>query len=258
MKKRIDLLLVERGLAPSRERAQALILSGNVLIGDVPITKSGQSVAEDAEIRVRGADHPYVSRGGVKLSAALDTFAVTVEGRVGLDIGASTGGFTEVLLLRGASHVHAVDVGHNQMAWKLRNDPRVRVLEKVNARSLPFETIGERVGVIVVDVSFISLEKILPALCAFADEDTDWITLIKPQFEVGREQVGKGGIVVSEQARLDCVERVTEFGKTLGLARLGLIQSPIAGTDGNQEFLAHWRLKSDSSIAPSGKPDAPT
>ncbi len=242
MKKRLDLLLVDRGLAPSRERAQAWIIAGNVLVADVPVTKPGSQHLEDVEIRIRGVDHPYVSRGALKLIAALEAFKVSPEGRVGLDIGASTGGFTEVLLLQGATRVHAVDVGHNQMDWKIRNDSRVRVLEKINARWLAFETIGEKVGVIVVDVSFISLDKILPPLRQFADQSTDWITLIKPQFEVGRENVGKGGIVQSELHRQEAVRRITDFSRTLGLERHGLIDSPITGTDGNHEYLAHWRL----------------
>ncbi|MDR3605871.1 MAG: TlyA family RNA methyltransferase [Oligoflexia bacterium] len=248
-KTRIDVLLVERGLAPTRERAQSMIIAGQVLVGDTPATKPGQAVAKDAEIRVRGEDHPYVSRGGIKLAAALDAFQVPVQGRVGLDVGASTGGFTHVLLLRDASKVFAVDVGHNQLDWKIRNDPRVIVHEKVNARNLAFETVGQKVDLIVMDVSFISLDKILPALIAFATPETDWITLIKPQFEVGREHVGKGGIVTSEDARQQAVERLRVFAETLGLNRLGLIESPITGTQGNKEFLAHWRLKTTGENA---------
>lgn len=241
MKKRLDVLLVDRGLAPSRERAQALILSGNVLVKDVPVTKAGQQIDESAPLRIRGEDHPYVSRGGLKLAAALDEFRVPVEGRVGLDVGASTGGFTHVLLLRGAERVHAVDVGHNQLDWRIRQDSRVRVYEKVNARNIEFKLIGEKVDLIVVDVSFISLDKILPALVQFSHERTDWITLIKPQFEVGREYVGKGGIVTSEEARHSAVERLKTFGESIGLVQQALIESPITGTDGNKEFLAHWK-----------------
>ncbi len=245
-KKRIDVLLVERGLAATRERAQSLILSGQVLVNDQPLAKAGQSVDESAQIRVRGEDHPYVSRGGIKLAAALDAFKIAVEKRVGLDVGASTGGFTQVLLLRGASQVFAVDVGHNQLDWKIRSDARVVVHEKVNARNLSFELIGRKVDLIVMDLSFISLEKVLPALVPFAGAETDWVALIKPQFEVGRERVGKGGIVTDEAARQQAVDRITEFGETLGLRRLGLIESPITGTQGNKEFLAHWRLCSSS------------
>lgn len=246
-KERLDLLLVARGLAPSRQRAQALILSGNVLVNDQPVTKAGESVSIHSVVRVREMDHPFVSRGGVKLEKAISEFKIQVRDRVGLDIGASTGGFTQVLLNHGAKKVFAVDVGHNQMDWIIRQDPRVVVMEKTNARSLTFETLGEKVGVIVVDVSFISLEKILPSAKLFATEETDWVTLIKPQFEVGKEKVGKGGIVQSEEDQNDAVERIRSFGETLGLARVGLIESPIKGTQGNREFLAHWKLVNSSA-----------
>ncbi|MEN9724326.1 MAG: hypothetical protein RJB38_2312 [Pseudomonadota bacterium] len=242
-KKRLDLLLVERGLASSRQRAQALIMAGNVLLADVPATKPGQLVSEDSVLRVRGQDHPYVSRAALKLIAALEQFSIETSGKTALDIGASTGGFTQVLLERGAEKVFAVDVGHNQMDWALRNDPRVVLFEKTNARSLSFDLIGMKVGVIVADVSFISLEKILPALIPFCEgTTTDWVTLIKPQFEVGREKVGKGGIVTSDTDRQEAVTKITDFARTLGLSRQGLIDSPVAGTDGNREFLAWWRL----------------
>lgn len=241
MKKRIDVLLVERQLAPTRERAQSLILSGNVLVDDVPVTKAGQQISESSQIRIRGEDHPYVSRGGIKLAGALDTFKIPVEGRTGLDVGASTGGFTHVLLMRGAKKVHAIDVGHNQLDWRIRQDPRVVVREKINARNLEYDIVGEKVDLIVIDVSFISLDKIFPSLIQFSHGETDWVTLIKPQFEVGKENVGKGGIVTSEEARQDAIKRLVEFGKTLGLNQLGLIESPITGTQGNIEYLAHWR-----------------
>ena len=241
MKKRIDVLLVEKGLAPSRERAQSLILSGNVLVEDQPVTKPGTSIQEDAKIRIRGEDHPYVSRGGIKLAAALDQFKISADGKVGLDVGASTGGFTHVMLLRGAIKVFAVDVGHNQLDWKIRKDPRVIVHEKVNARSMEFGIVGQTVDLIVMDLSFISLEKVLPALLQFSRADTDWVSLVKPQFEVGREKVGKGGIVENLEDRLEAVERVSRFAESLGLVRQGLIESPITGAQGNQEFLAHWK-----------------
>ncbi|MCM2277975.1 MAG: TlyA family RNA methyltransferase [Oligoflexia bacterium] len=241
MKKRLDVLLLEKGLVTSREKAQALILAGHVLVDDTPARKAGQPVSEEALIRIRGEGHPYVSRGGIKLAAALDAFEIPALGRVGLDIGASTGGFTQVLLLRGAIRVHAVDVGHNQLDWIIRKDERVKVYEKVNARYAEFSLIGERVDLIVVDVSFISLEKILPGLVQFAHAETDWITLIKPQFEVGRDRIGKGGIVQSAEARSEAVERLSRFAETLGLVRRGLIESPITGTEGNKEYLAHWK-----------------
>ncbi len=244
-KKRLDVLLVERGLAPSRERAQGLILSGNVLVSDTPVTKPGTAVAEASEIRVRGEDHPYVSRGGIKLQAALEAFHVNPQGKVGLDIGASTGGFTQVLLMGGAQKVFAVDVGHNQMDWKIRQNPAVICLEKVNARALDYSLIGQKVDIIVIDVSFISLEMILPTLIQFAHAETDWITLIKPQFEVGRDKIGKGGIVTSESDRQEVLERIKQFGKTLGLSQGGLIDSPITGTQGNKEYLSLWKLTAD-------------
>lgn len=240
-KKRIDVLLVERGLVESRERAQALILAGHVLVDDVPVTKAGHLVAIDAPIRLRGQDHPYVSRGGIKLAAALDAFGVDVKGRTALDVGASTGGFTHVLLLRDIAKVYAVDVGHNQLDWKIRQDHRVEVHEGINARQIDPALVERPVDLIVMDVSFISLEKILAALLPLAHAETDWITLIKPQFEVGREKVGKGGIVTSEKDRQQVVERLTRFGESLGLQRRGLIESPITGTQGNREYLAHWK-----------------
>lgn len=244
-KKRLDLILVDRGLAMSRERAQALILAGNVLVEDVPHTKSGHLISVSAVIRIRGQDHPYVSRGGLKLKAALDAFSIPVTGRVGLDVGASTGGFTQVLLMGGAVKVFAVDVGHNQMDWKIRQDPKVVCIEKVNARSLDFSLIGQKVDIIVIDVSFISLDKILPTLLQFGTPETDWVTLIKPQFEVGKEKVGKGGIVTSEVDRQEAVARIQTFGKSIGLIPQGLIDSPITGTQGNKEYLSFWKLKSD-------------
>ena len=245
-KKRLDVLLTELGLAPSRERAQGLILSGNVLVNDVPQTKAGLAVAENSVIRIRGQEHPYVSRGGIKLKAAIDYFSISVSGKTALDIGASTGGFTEVLLMEGAAKVFAVDVGHNQMDWKIRNDPRVVCFEKINARSIEFSLIGQKVDIIVADVSFISLEKIFPALIQFSTPETCWITLVKPQFEVGREKVGKGGIVTSEEDRADAVKRLTAFSETLGLMRQGLIDSPITGTNGNREYLAFWKHQGPS------------
>ena len=242
VKKRLDLILVDRGLSPSRERAQGLILSGNVLVDDVPVTKPGQSVSEEAAIRIRGEEHPYVSRGGLKLAAALDSFKIETRDRVALDVGASTGGFTHVLLLRGIKEVFAVDVGHNQLDWKIRQDPRVKTFEGINARYLEYSLIERTVDLIVVDVSFIGLEKIFPALRQFSHSETDWITLIKPQFEVGREKVGKGGIVHSEEDRMQAARKLIDASESFGLRHLGLIESPITGTNGNKEFLAHWKL----------------
>ncbi len=243
MKTRLDIVLVERQFAPSREKAQALILAGNILVDDVPATQCGRKVPPDAEIRIRGEVQPYVSRGGLKLASALDSFGIHTEGRAALDVGASTGGFTDVLLKRGVRSVIALDVGRNQLDWKIRSDPRVTVVEGVNARYLKFEALGQHMDIIVVDVSFISLGMVLPALIQFAKKQTDWITLIKPQFEVGREKVGKGGIVTDNDARHEAVRKVTQKANEIGLAREGLVESPVAGAHGNREFLALWRLK---------------
>jgi 23S rRNA (cytidine1920-2'-O)/16S rRNA (cytidine1409-2'-O)-methyltransferase len=213
-----------------------------VLVNDEPRTKPGHAISELSAIRIRGQEHPYVSRGGIKLESALSAFKVEVKGKVALDIGASTGGFTQVLLLRGALKVYAIDVGHSQMDWQIRSDPRVLVMEKLNARYLEFAQIGEKVDCIVMDVSFISIEKILPALIQFSHQNTDWIVLIKPQFEVGKGKLGKGGIVTSEQDRIEVKDKICLFAKSLGLAQLGLIESPIVGTEGNTEYLIHWKL----------------
>lgn len=242
-KTRLDQLIVERNLASSRSQAQRLILSGNVLVDDEPVTKSGHSVAIDCHIRIKENEHPYVSRGGLKLKKALETFQVSVTDRIALDIGASTGGFTDVLLQEGIKKVFTIDVGKNQLDWKIRSDKRVVSAEGINARYLEFDQIGQKVDLIVMDVSFISITKIIPALIQFATPITDWITLIKPQFEVGKDKVGKGGIVRSEEDRQLAVESVSENLEKLGLKRVGLIESPITGMTGNQEYLAHWKLK---------------
>lgn len=244
-KRRIDLLLVERGIVPSREKAQRLLLAGEVLVNDQPVTKAGALVKTDSEIRLRNPMDHYVSRGAYKLLGALDAFQVDCTGKQGLDIGASTGGFTQVLLERGAVSVVALDVGTNQLDWKIRNDPRVRVLEKTNARHLGYADFGQFFDVIVVDVSFISLDKILPTARVLLNPTSgSLITLIKPQFEVGPENVGKGGIVTDENARNAAVERIRSFGEGIGLSFVQLINSPITGTDGNVEYLAHWKVRS--------------
>jgi 23S rRNA (cytidine1920-2'-O)/16S rRNA (cytidine1409-2'-O)-methyltransferase len=241
---RLDALVVERGLAASRERARALILAGDVRVDGRPITKAGTAVARDAEITVAVPDHPYVGRGGLKLAHALDTFAVAVEGRLALDIGASTGGFTDVLLQRGAARVVALDVGHGQLDWKIRSDPRVHVIERVNARTLTARDLPPALAafdIVTVDVSFISLRHILPAVPPLLRASADVIVLVKPQFEAGRTEVGKGGIVrdVAVQARV--VEEVAAAADALGLGRAGMTESPIAGMEGNREFLLHLR-----------------
>jgi len=237
-KMRLDQLLVERGLAESRTRAQALIMAGNVLVGDKPIDKPGQGVAEDAAISLKGKDHPWVSRGGLKLAHALDHFALDVTGLVGLDVGSSTGGFTDVLLTNGASRVYAVDSGTNQLAWKLRQDPRVIVHEQTSARILTEAHIPEPVDIIVCDASFIGLAKVLERPLSFAAENALLVALIKPQFEAGRADVGKGGVVRDAAVHERVCEDVRAWVAGLpGWEVLGITTSPITGPEGNVEFL---------------------
>lgn len=236
-KQRADQLLVARGLAESRARAQALILAGLVFSGDRRIAKSGDMLADEAALEVRGRDHPWVSRGGVKLAHALDTFSLSPEGLVCLDIGASTGGFTDVLLARGAARVYAVDVGTNQLAWKLRQDPRVLVLEQTNARHLTSAHIPEAVDLIVCDASFIGLAKVLAVPLGFARPGASLVALVKPQFEAARHEIGKGGVVRDSLVH----ERVCRAAAAWLEGRvwrvLGLTPSPITGPEGNVEFL---------------------
>lgn len=238
-KARLDRLLVDRGLAESRERAQALILAGQVLVNGQKQEKAGAFVLKDADIRILGEVLPYVSRGGLKLEAALREFNINMSGKTALDVGASTGGFTDCLLQHGASKVYAVDVGYGQMAWKIRQDKRVVVIERTNIRDIDPSLIPEPVDIIVIDVSFISLEKVIPAIIKFFKPGGNLIALIKPQFEIGREQVGKGGIVRNEAARKSAVDRVANFIRSNGFEVKGLVQSPVTGQDGNVEFLIH-------------------
>jgi 23S rRNA (cytidine1920-2'-O)/16S rRNA (cytidine1409-2'-O)-methyltransferase len=239
-RERIDKLLVERGLAPSRARAQALVMAGVVLVGDQRVEKPSEMFAIDADIRVRGADDPasrYVGRGGVKLEAALREFKVDVTGLLCLDVGASTGGFTDCLLQHGARRVVALDVGHNQLDWRLRNDPRVEVCEGVNARYLKPEDFPEKFDLAVMDVSFISATKVMPSVVPLLIEGGRMITLIKPQFEVGRGEVGRGGVVHDSQKHARVIEEVNRAARELGLNVRGLLESPLRGADGNLEFL---------------------
>jgi 23S rRNA (cytidine1920-2'-O)/16S rRNA (cytidine1409-2'-O)-methyltransferase len=238
VKQRADQMLVERGLAESRARAQALILAGKVYAGDRRVEKAGQTLPEDAALAVRGQDHPWVSRGGLKLVHGLDHFGLDPRGRVALDVGASTGGFTDVLLSRGAARVHAVDVGHGQLAWKLRSDPRVVVHEKTNARRLTEEQIGEKAGVLVCDASFIGLATILPAGLALCAAGAWAVALIKPQFEAGPEAVGSKGVVRDPAIHAEVCERVRAWWAAIPAWRvLGIVESPITGPEGNREFL---------------------
>ncbi|HEY1767066.1 MAG TPA: TlyA family RNA methyltransferase [Terracidiphilus sp.] len=248
-KTRLDLLLVERALAPSRERARALILAGRVLVGEQKIDKPGASVAEDSPLRLLGEDQPYVSRGGLKLAAALEHWHIDVNGRACLDVGASTGGFTDCLLQHGAAHVTAVDTGFGQIAMKLRNHPRVRLLERTNARLLAPKSLepgppaaGEGTSaptLVVMDVSFISATLVLPAVLAAAPSLREAVILVKPQFEAGREHVGKGGIVRDPEAHRLAVAKVAGNVQSLEWGVIGAIPSPITGAEGNQEFLLY-------------------
>ena len=239
MKNRLDVILTERGLAESREKAQALILAGEVLINGVKAQKPGQSVPPDADLQVLRRP-PYVSRGGLKLEAALDRFQIRVSGRICLDVGASTGGFTDCLLQRGASRVHIVDVGSGQLDWKLRTDPRVALHERLNARYLRFEDIGERVDLAVCDVSFISVTLILPALPPLLQSDGEMVILVKPQFEVGKDQIGKGGIVRDPELHRSVCDRVDHVVRQMNY-KTDIIESPILGAEGNKEFLLYAR-----------------
>jgi len=249
LKVRLDKLLLERGLAPSRERAQALILAGKVLVNEQKLEKSGAAVEADSVVRLLGEEMKYVSRGGLKLERALDHWNIEVSGKPCLDIGASTGGFTDCLLQHGAARVIAVDTGYGQMDFRLRNDCRVRLLEKTNARYLTRAEIGGFVDLMVMDVSFISATLILPAAVTSAfpassaeRQGREIVVLVKPQFEAGREQVGKGGIVRSEAAQQAAVEKVRRAVTALGSARTEVIESPILGGEGNREFLLYGQF----------------
>ncbi len=243
-KVRLDVLMVTRGLAGSRDRARALILAGSVRIAGRQADKPGHLVPDDAPLELAQPDHPYVGRGGLKLAHALDAFGIDVTGRDALDIGASTGGFTDVLLRRGARHVVALDVGHGQLAWSLRVDPRVLVIERVNARTLTTDQLPEAhraFGIVTVDVSFISLRLILPVIPPLLRAPGDVVALIKPQFEAGRDEVGPGGIVRDPAVQARVVRDVQAAAAALGLPAVGVTGSPIEGADGNREFLVHLR-----------------
>ena len=237
---RLDALLVHKGLVESREKARALILAGQVDVGGHGAKKAGTMVSVDTELRVIGPDHPWVSRGGLKLVQALDTFDIDVTGTLALDIGASTGGFTDVLLQRGARHVIALDVGHSQLHWKIRSDPRVTVIEGANARHLvrtDLPGLGEGANIVTIDVSFISLGLIFPVLPPLLAPGARIIALVKPQFEAGRQDVGKKGVVSDPDVHTRVVASVTALAADIGLERRGLVDSPITGAQGNKEFL---------------------
>lgn len=237
MKVRADQLLVSRGLAESRTRAQALIMAGAVFSGERKIGKAGDMLAEDAAVEVRGKDHPWVSRGGIKLDHGLTHFGFDVNGATALDVGSSTGGFTDVLLSRGAAKVYAVDVGTNQLAWKLRQDPRVVVLEQTNARHLTRELIPDPIDIVVCDASFISLAKVLDAAIDLVRRDGRLVALVKPQFEAGRAEVGKGGVVRDPLVHERVCREAAEWIESRGWRVEGVTTSPITGPEGNVEFL---------------------
>ena len=239
-KKRVDVALVERGLAQSREKAQALVMSGVVYIGENKVDKASTQVTPEDELIVRQTGTGYVSRGALKLEKGLAVFGVEAKERVAMDLGASTGGFTDVLLQNGAAHVYAIDVGYGQLDWKLRNDPRVTVMERTNARYLTADDLPLRPTLGVMDVSFISITKILPAAAAIMGENGEFISLIKPQFEAGRDRVGKKGVVRDAQVHLDVVKEILHFiDADMGWTAQNLSFSPIKGPEGNIEFLVH-------------------
>jgi 23S rRNA (cytidine1920-2'-O)/16S rRNA (cytidine1409-2'-O)-methyltransferase len=240
LKVRLDQLITERGLAPSRERARALILAGQVTVDGAAVTKAGAQVDASADVALVEPDHPWVGRGGIKLAHALDTFHIDVSGREALDIGASTGGFTDVLLQRGATRVVALDVGHGQLDWTLRNDPRVVVIEHFNARHLTLADLPGPVDLVVIDVSFISLRQILPVVPAVLRPGADVIALVKPQFEAGRAEVRKG-VIHDEAVHARVLDETSAAAAAIGLTRVASTPSPITGQKGNIEFLLHLR-----------------
>ena len=245
-KERIDKLMVQQQLAASRERARALILAGRVLVDDQIVDKVGTQVYLDASIRLKGEDIPFVSRGGLKLAKALDAFHLTATGRIAIDVGASTGGFTDCLLQNGAAKVVAIDVGYGQLAWKLRDDARVVNLERTNIRHLTAEQLGVSPDLAVIDASFISLEKVLPATLALLKPGSDIVALIKPQFEVGRGLVGKGGVVRDPEQHVQVVEKIKLLATQLGCRVVAVCESPLLGPKGNREFLIHLCVESAS------------
>ena len=239
MKERLDKLIHDRGLAASRDRAKALIMEGKVVVNGHPATKAGELVGTDASIELKGEDNPYVSRGGLKLEAAFKHFQISVRDKTAMDVGSSTGGFTDVMLQHGARRVYCIDVGYGQLAWKLRQDPNVVLLERTNIRHLENNRIPEVIDIATIDVSFISLTKVVPKVLEFLKEKGEIVALIKPQFEVGKGEVGKGGIVKEESKRVEVIARIKAEFAALGLQVTGIISSPITGQKGNIEYLLH-------------------
>ena len=243
MKKRLDVLLVDRGLAPSREKAKAMIMAGEVLVDNEREDKAGSMFPEEVEIVLKGKPLPYVSRGGLKLEKAMKNFNLTLDGKVCMDVGASTGGFTDCMLQNGAVKVYAVDVGHGQLDWKLRNDPRVVCMEKTNIRYVQPEDLGEPIDFSSIDVSFISLTKVLLPIRNYLKENGEIVALIKPQFEAGREKVGKKGVVREKSTHIEVIEKVTDYAVSIGFGVAALEFSPIKGPEGNIEYLVHLKKR---------------
>ncbi len=250
---RLDRLLVSRGLAPTREKARAMILSGSVLVNEHEITKAGTLIASEAPIRIKEDTNPYVSRGGLKLEGALAAFDIDVSGLIALDVGASTGGFTDCLLQKGIKKVYAIDVGYGQFAWQLRTDHRVCLFERTNIRYFTGKGIDEKPDIAVIDVSFISLKLVLPVVIDLIHEEASIIALIKPQFEAGRKEVGKKGVVKDPFIHKRIIDELTAYSETLGLHVLGVCESPIFGPAGNKEFFMH--VKKYSTLSRDGNID---
>ena len=248
MKKRLDLLMVERALAPSREKAKAYIMSGDVYVDGQKEDKAGTMFKETVKIEVRGNTLPYVSRGGLKLEKAMTHFGITLEGKVCMDIGASTGGFTDCMLQNGAVKVYAVDVGYGQLAWSLRNDRRVINMERTNVRFMEADTLADKIDVATIDVAFISLDKILPAAKKLLAEDGAVLALVKPQFEAGKENVGKKGVVRDAKIHADVIRKVLSIARSEGLIAAGLDYSPIKGPEGNIEFLLYLTMQGEDKV----------
>lgn len=238
-RERLDKLLVDRGLVQSWERAKTIVMAGMVMVGDRVVDKAGSLVNPDSQIRVKGSDHPYVSRGGLKLEGALRGFQVNPKGKVTMDVGASTGGFTDCLLQKGAKRVYAVDVGYGQLAWKLRNDPRVVNLERKNIRYLKAQEVGQKVDLVVIDTSFISVVKFLRNILPMMSDGGEIVALLKPQFELGRGEIGKGGVVRERPKHQQVLDRISHFSGSIGLKVKGTMESPLLGAKGNREFFIH-------------------
>lgn len=246
MKERLDKIIVDRGIVSSRERARALIMEGKVLVKGAPVTKAGSLVAPDEPVEVKGGEIPYVSRGGLKLEAVLRQFDISAGGKIAMDVGASTGGFTDCLLQYGAAKVYCIDVGYGQLAWKLRQDPRIVLIERTNVRYLEREKIPDPIDLVTIDVSFISLVKVVPRVLEFLKCGGEMIALIKPQFEVGKGEVDKGGVIRDAAKRQRAVAQVKEALEAMELKTVGMMESPVPGQKGNIEYLIYMRAQDEN------------